>query len=78
MFKGNIYDLLDDINDKCIEEIVMTCEPKTGNSLVQTIHNSFENRIDYIVEKLKFYFENQEFETIIKFLEENFPEVLLI
>ena len=56
----------------------MTCEPKTGNSLVQTIHNSFENRIDYIVEKLKFYFENQEFETIIKFLEENFPEVLLI
>ena len=53
MFKGNIYDLLDDINDKCIEEIVMTCEPKTGNSLVQTIHNSFENRIDYIVEKLK-------------------------
>ena len=60
-----------------IEEIVIPCKDKKGLTHIQPLHDSLQNRLDYCIEKLKFYFENKEFETVIMFLEENFPNVLL-
>ena len=77
MYKGKIeIKILESAEDEYIEEIISTSDPKQSvNVYTPNVCENSEDRGKYTMEKLKFYFENREFETVILFLNENFQNV---